>query len=381
MSIRRGLISVIAMAGLGLAVYQWRFAPITVSVAEIVRRPVEREVTGTGTLFARTRIAVSPKLPGRIAELTVDQNDPVAEGQILARLDDSDLLEQVAIAKAVLEAAKAAQERAKADDGRAEAVLDQAKLEHERAVALQPRSLAQREVDKSLERLRIAEAEKSRSEAQIVEASRQVDVCERTHRYQQARLSDTVIRSPFAGLIVRRDRAAGDIVVPGAEIFELISTGEIWVSAWVEESAMNSLAPGQPVKLAFRSDRLRAYTGTVVRTSREVDRETRELLVDIRPDALPARWAVGQRVDVRIVVERRPDALALPADLLRWRDGRSGVFAVRDGRAEWRPLVTIWTGDPFAVVDSGLAEGERVIVPSAETLARLSPGRRVTVAK
>lgn len=381
MRIRRGLVFLIAAAGIGFFAYQWRFAPIIVSTVEIVRRPVDREVAGTGTLFARTRITVSPKLSGRIVELTVDQDDAVAEGQILARLDDSDLLEQVEIAKAVLEAAKAARERAKADNDRAEAVLAQAKLEHDRAVALQPRSLAQRELDRSLERLRIAEAEKSRSEAQIVEASRQVDVCERTHRYQRARLADTVIRSPFAGLIVRRDRAAGDVVVPGTGIFELISTREIWVSAWVEESAMEMLAPGQPAKLRFRSDLPRAYTGTVIRTSREVDRETRELLVDIRPDALPARWAVGQRVDVRIVVERRTDALAVPAALLRWRDGRSGVFAVRGDRAEWRPLVMTWTGEAYAVVESGLAEGERVIVPAAEILANLSSGRKVAAAR
>lgn len=389
----RSVSSFVALAAVaGIALYSWRFAPVAVTTVGADRGPVDREVSGTGSLVARTRIAVSAKTQGRIVDLPVDQNDEVAEGQILARLDDSELLEQVAIAEAALEAARAAKARAAAEEVRAGAVLARARLDHGRAEALEPRSIARRELDKSLESAQVAEAEKARAEALVVEAARQVEVCERTLRYQRARLADTEIRSPFAGLVVRRDRAAGDVVVPGAQIFELISTREIWVSAWVEESSMRLVTPGQPARLAFRSDGARTYAGTVARRSREVDRETREFLVDIRLDALPDDWAVGQRVDVRIAVERRPDALRVPAAAIRWRDGSPGVYALVRDRLEWRPLAFPWTGpaaegatDPsgggeFAVVDAGIAAGERIVVSAADRGA-LAPGRRAVEAR
>ena len=88
---------------------------------------------------------------------------------------------------------------------------------------------------------------------------------------------------PFDGLITRRDRDLGDIVVPGACIFQLISTEDIWVSAWVDESFRAVLQPGQKARIVFRSEPGKDYAGSVIRISREVDRETREFLVDVRP--------------------------------------------------------------------------------------------------
>ena len=55
---------------------------------------------GTGTLTAHTKATIGPEIQGRLVELKVDQNDEVTKGQLLARLDDSDLREQQAIARA-----------------------------------------------------------------------------------------------------------------------------------------------------------------------------------------------------------------------------------------------------------------------------------------
>jgi len=96
-------------------------------------------------------------------------------------------------------------------------------------------------------------------------------------------------------LITRRDRDVGDIVVPGAPIFKLVSTKEMWVSAWVDETAMAGLAKGQPARVVFRSEPKKNYEGKVSRLGSEVDRETREFLVDVGVDTLPENWAVGQR--------------------------------------------------------------------------------------
>ena len=74
---------------------------------------------------------------------------------------------------------------------------------------------------------------------------------------------------------------------------QLIDTREIWISAWVDETAIAALEVGQPVRVVFRSEADRNYSGEVARLGREADRETREFMVDVRVQQLPVNWAVG----------------------------------------------------------------------------------------
>ena len=242
----------VILSVLGFAIYRLQFSPIAVTAVEVRRGPVTAEVMGTGTLTAHIKATVSPKIQGRLMELTVDQNDTVTTGQLLATLDDSDLREQVAIAKANLEAAQATLERVQADDARAKAVVTQARLDYKRFDRLGTTSaVSTSDVDKSREGMQVAEAGVVSAAAATIEARKQMASIERSLRYQEAKLADTQIHSPFAGLITRRDRDVGDIIVPGASIFQLVSTQEIWVSAWVDESAMTALRPGQSARIVL----------------------------------------------------------------------------------------------------------------------------------
>lgn len=80
--------------------------------------------------------------------------------------------------------------------------------------------------------------------------------------------------APFDGLIVARQREAGDVVVPGSSILTLISTDLLWIRAWVDETEMSRLAESQSARVVFRSEPERAYPGRVLRLGREADRES-----------------------------------------------------------------------------------------------------------
>jgi RND family efflux transporter MFP subunit len=363
-------------------VYYLRIAPIPVSVFLVKRGPVEAEVLGAGTLIAHTRATISPKIQGRLVALLVDQNDVVAKDQLLARLDDSDLREQQAIAQANVEVAHAAYERAGADQKRAEAVRVQAKLEYDRQAQLQAKQFAsQSDLDKNRELLQVAEAEEVRATAAVTEAQKQILAAERTLDYQNVRLADTSICSPFAGLITRRDRDLGDIAVPGASIFQLISTKDIWVSAWVDESLMATVKPGQKARIVFRSEPGRDYGGRVIRVSPEVDRETREFLVDVAPEQLPPRWAVGQRAEVFIVTGRKDNVVRVPTKMIRWREGKAGVMVNVAGKATWRNVELGIMGRESVEVANGLAESDAIVIAGEAQAKKLQPGRRVMTAR
>lgn len=377
-----GLRFVIVAALAAPVLYYAKLAPIPVSVVTVGRGPVAAEVLGAGTLIAHTRATISPKIQGRLVALMVDQNDVVTKDQLLARLDDSDLRQQQAIAQANVEAAQAAYERAGADQKRAEAVRVRAKLEYDRQVQLQAKQFAsESDLDKNRELLQVAEAEEVRATAAVSEAQKQIVAAERTLDYQNARLADTSIYSPFAGLITRRDRDLGDIAVPGASVFQLISTKDIWVAAWVDEFLMATVKPGQRARIVFRSEPGKDYWGRVIRVSPEVDRETREFLVDVAPEWLPPRWAVGQRAEVFIVTGQKDNVVRAPARMIRWRDGKAGVLVNDGGRAAWRNVELGIMGRESVEIANGLAEGDAIVTAGETQAKKLQPGRRVVTAQ
>jgi len=361
-------------------VYRAKFAPVPVAAHEIKLATIVAEVMGTGTLEARVKTTISPRIQERLAEVVVDQNDTVKAGQLLARLDDGELKMQVEVAAAGLAAAKATAERVRVDESRAQAVELQARRDHKRiSELLATKVSSQADLDKAVEQLSVAQADLKRAQSAITEADAQVLTAEKTLAYQKERLSYTRILSPYDGLVLRRDRDAGGVVVPGGSLLQLISTNEIWVSAWVDETAMTGLTTGQVARAVFRSDPKESYRGEVARLGRETDRETREFLVDVRVGELPQNWTVGQRAEVFIETGRKASALAVPQGFIQWRRGDPGVFVNDHGKARWRAVTLGLRGRDTVEIVQGAAAAEQVVKLGQDQTRELTDGQRITV--
>lgn len=375
----RRIMQLCLLAGVAAAAVYWlKFSPLPVLSHKADQGPILAEVMGTGTLEARVKTTVSSKIAGRISEVLVDQNQKVAAGSLLVRLDDEELKQQVAIAEANVATETAAIERLKADKKRATAVIAQANKQHARSQSLlEKKALSQEDFDKSLEALNVAMAGIAHAEAAIIEGQRALVSAEKSLEYHRARLADTQVTAPFDALIVRRHRDPGDVVVPGSAILSLIDTKEIWISAWVDETEMASLEPEQAARVVFRSEPGRSYPGQVVRLGREADRETREFVVDVRVLDLPKNWAVGQRAEVYIGTARKEDTTIIPSRFIVWQDNESGVFLNEEGRAVWRPI-TIGLRTPEQVeILEGVQAGQAVVMP-VDPRAKFATGRRVS---
>jgi HlyD family secretion protein len=360
--------------------YRLKFAAVPVEAFEIRRGGVVGEVMGTGTLEARIKTTISPRIQERLAEVLVDQNDFVEAGQLLARLDDGELKRQVEVAEAALAAAKSTAERVRVDEARAQAVEQQAGQDHRRISDLVSTKVSsQAEMDKAVEQLRIAEADLKRARAATSEAGQQVITGERNLDYHRERLSFAQIRSPYNSLVTRRDRDPGGVVVPGSSILHLIATNELWVSAWVDETAATTLTPGQPARIVFRSEPNKSHPGEVARLGRETDRETREFLVDVRVRVLPPSWTVGQRAEVFIETGRNADALVLPQRFVQWQNGKPGVWVANQGKTTWREVTLGLRGRGTVEVVQGLAAGEQIVVHLDPKAAPLKAAQRIAM--
>ena len=381
-SIYRRLIALkypLVLAIIAGIVWYVRSRPVPVESHTVSTGPVIRSVMGTGTLEARIRTTISPKIQGRIAEVLVDQGSVVKAGQLLVRLDDEDLAQQVRMATAGISSSEATLGRFRAEIAQAKSTFAKTEADLGRTQKLiVANSISQSEFDQSQEAFELAKSGLLRAEANLLEAEQQVSLNRETLKFQEARLADSKLLAPFDGLVIARERDAGAIVVPGSPILQLISLDELWVSAWVDETEMDQLKDLQPAKIVFRSQPTASFEGVVARLGKQSDRETREFTVDVRALKLPETWAIGQRAEVFIETGRVDDSVWIPASFLIRQGDERGVFVHSGGVAEWRSLELGIEGRDTVAVTDGLASGETIIKPSQPN-AKLNDGRKVLV--
>lgn len=371
------LLAVVAV--LGGIVYWLKFSPLPVSEHRVELGEIVAEVMGTGTLEAHFKSSISPRISGRIQEVFVDMGDQVTEGKLLVKLDDVDMKPQVEIAQASVVVSQAALDRLQADRSQAVAVLEQTAADRERALRLRPGgAISQEDVDKITANWKIAQAGVARADAALIEGRKQLIAAETSLDYRKALLSDTEIVAPFDGLVVQRGRDPGDIAVPGSAVLSLISTKELWITAWVDETEMSRVAIGQPARVLFRSESDHAYRGEVTRLGRQADRESREFTVDVSVLELPKNWAVGQRAEVYIETARKTEVTVLPAHYLLWRDGKPGVYIRRGQHAAWRDLTLGLSSRESVEVVAGLETADSVVIPANGKTTAIE-GRRISL--
>ena len=347
-------------------VYRLYFAPVPVDSYAVKIGMIATEAMGTGTLEARVRTTISPKISGRIAQIFVDQGDKVVKGQKLLTLDDEDLRQQVEMAKAELSVAHANVEVAVSQIKSAQATGKEAKTSFDRQSKLVSSGAVSVDAfEKAQQQFEVAQAELNQAQTAKIEAEKLVAKDEASLRFAQAQLAYTVITAPFDGLIVKRSRDPGDIVVPGSMVLDMVSLDEFWISAWVDETMLDKLKVGQISKIVFHSDPKTELPGKVARISPQVDTETREVLVDVTVDRLPQSWAVGQRAEVYIETDRKENVMVIPQRVIVWRQEKPGVFVIDNGKTHWQKIDLGLQGKDKAEAAKGLQPGQVVLIPGS----------------
>src|SRR5687768_15501717 len=200
------LIVAIALAGIGFGGWRWLTCerPVEVQVATVTSREAGTRagvLNATGYVTARRRATVSSKITGKVVEVNVEEGMAVREGQVLARLDDETQRASVALAEAQAEAARR-------NVNESEVRLNEARINLARLTKLVGVGYSTAaEVD-------AARAAADSLEARIQAAREQVRVAERQVALERTNLDRTVIRAPFAGVVISKDAQPGEMVSP-----------------------------------------------------------------------------------------------------------------------------------------------------------------------
>lgn len=339
------------------------FTPHSVSAFVVRRTNITVALRGPGTLEATNRITVSAPIEGRLTDITVDRNNVVSRGQLLARLESSNLTNELEATKASANAADRSIGAANADREGAIAALVNAQATYDRQSALRLKGAAsQTAVDEALSTLNQSQAELNRADRVIEQNRAQAQSALAQVRSAEARLADTAILAPFSGIVVSRDRNVGDVLTAGSSILQLIDPTTIVLTARYDESSIAKLMPGQQVEVSFVSQPNNLVAGHVKRLGRLVDAETREFTVDVALHSLPTNWALGQRAKASISADTVKNVLAVPKSFIASRGGRAGVWVADAGRAYWRQVELGRTTENEVEISQGVRAGEILVI-------------------
>jgi HlyD family secretion protein len=365
---------------LGLISYFTLFRAVQVKPYRVTRGEVVVEALGTGSVESRRTISVGFEVTGRVVDISVDQGERVHKGQVLAELDSKTFKAEMALAEQEVSLAQTSLSRFKADVKRAQAVFQGAEDALNRIRPLvKSGASSEEELDVASERYQVALAELASAQAGELVGQENILTAQRRLDRAKEELNRTVVYSPFDGIVLRREREVGDVAVPGAAVLKLAATDTVWASVWVDEIYLDMLSSGLLAKIVLRSEPTQTISGSVSRIGREVDRETRELLVDVVFDKLPEKLAFGQRVDLWIEVAKKSDALRIPSATVVWMDGREGVLVAKGSRAKFLPLQFGLRGRELIEVNEGLSEGDIVLAPSLGQTKKLTDGQRISL--
>ena len=335
-------------------------------------------LNASGYVTARRRATVSSKVTGKVMEIFVEEGKAVKRGQILARLDDSQLRAMQSVEQAQLASAqKAAAEN--------EARLKEAELTLGRRQQLvKEKVISKAELDS-------AEAEVDSLKARIAMAHQQVEVAQRQLDARQTDLNDMVVRAPFDGVAISKDAQPGEMISPVSAgggftrtgICTIVDMSSLEIEVDVSESYINRVKPGQPVEAVLDAYPEWRIPSKVITSVPSADRQKATVRVRIAFDQLDPRILPDMGVKVSFLSEAPPSAsagerprarLLVPKGAVRTVDGTSIVFVVRGDRVERRAVKLGGTDGDLMEVASGLTAGDKVVT---EGVATLTDGARV----
>ena len=356
---------VIAMAGWPLA------RPKAVAVHVVMAREVahaggERTVlNASGYVTARREATVSSKVTGKVVEVLIEEGTNVKEGQVLARLDDTNARASLLLAQAQLASAKAALAETRVR-------LTEAQQELQRQIELTKGNVATKaDFDH-------AEAAALAYQARLEQQRRMSSVAARTVEIWQQQLDDTVIRAPFAGIATSKNAQPGEMISPmsagGFTRTGICTVVDMELAGDRNRCQRELHQPGRAGAggrrdagcLSRLEDSVSRHRDHSDGGSREIDRASVRVGFDkLDPRILPE---MSVKVAFRGTGEESPAGriVVVPKAAIQQRDGRDVVFVVLDGRVERRAVTVTATTAGESEIGAGLAAGERVVVDGPE---------------
>lgn len=317
--------------------------PMTVEVGKPAKGDITAQLTVVGNLIGAQTVDVVPRTAGRLVSMNVKLGDRVARGQLLAKIEDQEINEQVKQAEASFEVAQATIRQREAD-------LKFAQVNLERSQNLFQRQLLPRQ---SLDD----------AEARQAAAAAQLDLARAQFQQAQARLEElriakgnTNIVSPVNGFVGKRNMDPGAWASQQAPVASVVDISSVRLVANVVEKDLRLVNAGDPAAVSVDAFPGETFKGRIARVAPVLDPATRTAEIEIEVPNADFRLKPGMYARMSVTIESRSGATLVPKAAVVDYDGARGVFTLSaENKAKFRPL------------EIGIEDAERVEVRNGLT--------------
>jgi len=353
--------------------------PVTVETAQ-ARAAAElgtaSVLDASGYVTARRIATVSSKVTGKVREVLIEEGQRVAEGEVLAYLDPAD-----AEAQRDLAGAQLASSRSQLVEAQAQLTLANQTLKRQKELAARQLVAASS--------LDAAVADRDSRAARLVSLRRAVQVAQDQLAITALGVDNTIIRAPFAGVIVAKAAQPGEMISPISAgggsirtgIGTLVDMDSLEVQVDVNEAYIGRVTPKMPVEAVLNAYPEWKIPAEVIAIVPTADRSKATVKVRIALKSKDTRIVPDMGVRVSFLDEAKPDApppagAFVPERALVTVDGASHVFTVVDGKAKRVPVTLGEKRDSDQQVLTGLSGGETVVLSPSQ---KLGDGDKVAV--
>lgn len=338
----------------------------SVETAVVERGPIALQVRSYGNVKSQDEVSVIPQVSNRISRIYADLGDTVQQGELLAKIYDGTIREQI--------------EQARAQIRQSESTFERDSAQYERQKLLFERDLI------SATEFETAEAAYFNSRSQLESAKAALD-------QNLENLKNTEVRSPVRGVIVNRLQEEGDLATTGQALFEIASLVGYENRVFLPVEDWRQIKIGQEVQLRISSEEQASARGVVSRKSPQLDSTTGLGEVVITLTDVGTSIYPGVLTETVITIDSKPNAITVPrsalvekvetiiqpeSNTIELQRSYSVFVAKGDSVAERRELeLGIEQGERIEVL-SGLAAGEQIVVTGQQSLEDGAPIRVAT---
>ncbi|MGE0464722.1 MAG: efflux RND transporter periplasmic adaptor subunit, partial [Vicinamibacterales bacterium] len=317
---------------------------------------ISATLTVVGNLIGEQTVDVAPKTGGRLQSINVQLGDRVRRNQVIAKLEDLEIVEQVKQARASMEVAKATIRQREAD-------LKVAEVNFERSKNLFGRQLlAKQALDDAESRYLSAQAQLDLAKAQTEQTGARLEELE-------INLRNTTIVSPVDGFVGRRNVDPGAWVSQNAPVVSVVDIARLRIVANVVEKDLRLVNAGDRAAVEVDAYPGETFNGRIARVSPVLDPATRTATMEVEIPNVDYRLKPGMYARVALTIEERENALLVPKVAVVDLEGRRGVFvADAENKARFIPVkLGLEDAERIEIVE-GLKAGDQIVTSGAGSL-------------
>lgn len=332
--------------------------PMTVEVTKVSRGRISAHLSVVGNLIGEATVDVAPKTGGRLVSMNVKLGDQVRRGQLIGKIEDREIVEQV-------RQAEASQNVGEATIRQREADLNLALTNVERSRNLYGRQLLPKQtLDDAEARYTSAVAQVDLARAQLAQSASRLEEL-------RINLGNLNVVSPVNGFVAKRNVDQGAWVSQNVPLVSVVDISSLRLVANVVEKDLRLVGVGDPATVEVDAFPGEKFNGRIARVSPILDPATRTAPMEVEVPNREFRLKPGMYAKVNLEIENRENALIIPKIALVDSEGQRGVYQPsEDSKAAFKAVKVGIEDTERAEILEGLSEGETIVSVGAGALRR-----------